>query len=139
MGTAAWIIPISSVIAFMIVALGRNASRKLPLITLTATIVGFIAFVFVANTLLQDGTLSFEITWLETKEAILMWGITLDPLTVTMLGLITLTAAGVQLYSLVYMENDPRFNWYFAVHSLFLAAMITLVLANNLILIYIAW
>ena len=89
MGTAAWIIPISSVIAFMIVALGRNASRKLPLITLTATIVGFIAFVFVANTLLQDGTLSFEITWQETKEAILMWGITLDPLTVTMLGLIT--------------------------------------------------
>jgi NADH-quinone oxidoreductase subunit L len=139
MGTVAWIIPVSSIVAFLIVALGQNSSRKLPLITLFATIIGFIAFIVLSNALLQNGTQTFEITWLKTKEVMLIWGITLDPLTVTMLGLITLTAAGVQMYSLVYMKNDSRFNWYFAVHSLFLASMITLVLANNLILIYIAW
>jgi NADH-quinone oxidoreductase subunit L len=139
MGTVAWIIPVSSIVAFLIVALGQNSSRKLPLITLSATIIGFIAFIVLSNALLQNGTQTFEITWLKTKEVMLIWGITLDPLTVTMLGLITLTAAGVQMYSLVYMKNDSRLNWYFAVHSLFLASMITLVLANNLILIYIAW
>ena len=67
------------------------------------------------------------------------WGIIIDPLTVVLLGLITFVALGVQLYSLEYMKGDPRFGWYFAWQALFVAAMLTLALADNFLLLYIAW
>ena len=67
------------------------------------------------------------------------WGIIIDPLTVVLLGLITFVALGVQLYSLEYMKGDPRFGWYFAWQALFVASMLTLALADNFLLLYIAW
>ena len=69
----------------------------------------------------------------------LNWGILIDPLTVVLLGLITFVALGVQLYSLEYMKGDPRFGWYYAWQALFVAAMLTLALADNFLLLYIAW
>ena len=69
----------------------------------------------------------------------LVWGITIDPLTIVMLGLITFVALMVQVYSLGYMRGDPRFGWYYAFHALFIAAMLTLVLADNFLLLYVAW
>jgi len=45
----------------------------------------------------------------------------------------------IQVYSWSYMREERRFGWYFAVHSLFAAAMMALVLADNLILMYLAW
>ena len=63
----------------------------------------------------------------------------IDPLTVVLLGLITFVALGVQLYSLEYMKGDPRFGWYYAWQALFVAAMLTLALADNFLLLYIAW
>ena len=55
------------------------------------------------------------------------------------MGLVTFVALLVQVYSLEYMRGDSRFGWYFAVHSLFGAAMLALVLADNLLFLYIAW
>ena len=56
-----------------------------------------------------------------------------------MLGLVTFVALVVQVYSLGYMRGEPRFGWYFAAHALFVAAMLALVLADNLLFLYIAW
>ena len=51
----------------------------------------------------------------------------------------TAAALGIQVYSWSYMAHEPRFTWFFAVHSLFAAAMLALVMADNLLLLYIAW
>ncbi len=69
----------------------------------------------------------------------LFWGMTIDPLTVVMLGLITFVALMVQVYSLGYMHGDPRIDWYYAFHALFIASMLTLALADNFLLLYVAW
>ena len=37
------------------------------------------------------------------------------------------------------MHGDPRINWYFAVHALFAASMLTIVLADSFLLLYVAW
>ena len=94
-------------------------------------------------------TCHFSTTWFQAglpgvdatvDQAIhLDWGILIDPLTVVLLGLITFVAVGVQLYSLEYMKGDPRFGWYYAWQALFVAAMLTLALADNFLLLYIAW
>ncbi|MBM3926617.1 MAG: NADH-quinone oxidoreductase subunit L, partial [SAR202 cluster bacterium] len=62
-----------------------------------------------------------------------------DPLSVVMLGLVTFVALMVQIYSLSYMKGEPRFGWYYAAQALFAASMLTLVLADNFLLLYIAW
>ena len=93
-------------------------------------------------------TCHFSIAWFEAgipggagvDAAIrLGWGMLIDPLTIVLLGLITFVALGVQLYSLEYMKGDPRFGWYYAWQALFVAAMLTLALADNFLLLYIAW
>ncbi len=94
-------------------------------------------------------TCHFSTTWFQAgipgvaatvDQAIhLDWGILIDPLTVVLLGLITFVALCVQLYSLEYMKGDPRFGWYYAWQALFVAAMLTLALADNFLLLYIAW
>ena len=63
----------------------------------------------------------------------------MDRLSVTMLGLVTFVALLVQVYSLEYMKGEPRQGWYFASHALFAAAMLALVLADNLLFLYITW
>lgn len=94
-------------------------------------------------------TCHFSTTWFQAgipgvaatvDQAIhLDWGILIDPLTIVLIGLITFVAVGVQLYSLEYMKGDPRFGWYYAWQALFVAAMLTLALADNFLLLYIAW
>ena len=37
------------------------------------------------------------------------------------------------------MHGDPRINWYFAVHALFAASMLTIILADSFLLLYVAW
>ena len=69
----------------------------------------------------------------------LTWGMIIDPLTVVILGLVTFVALMVQIYSLGYMRGDPRFHWYYAFHALFAGSMLTLVLADNFLLLYVAW
>jgi len=66
-------------------------------------------------------------------------GILVDPLTAIMLIVVTTVGSCVQIYSVGYMHNDPRFSRFFAYLSLFLFSMLGLVLANNFFMIFIFW
>ncbi|MDP2182675.1 MAG: NADH-quinone oxidoreductase subunit L [Actinomycetota bacterium] len=66
-------------------------------------------------------------------------GIMLDAVSAAMLIVITVVGACVQVYSLGYMHRDERVGWYYAALSLFTAAMLLLVLADNFLLLYVAW
>ena len=56
-----------------------------------------------------------------------------------MLGLIKLVALMVKIYSIGYMKGDTSLNWYYAFQAMFAAAMLSLVLADNFLMLYIAW
>ena len=136
----AWLIPALSAIAFaVIVTVGRVLPRQGAFLAPLAALLGFALFWFVLIDLLGHESESFSIAWLEAGPAQLKWGMIIDPLSVIMLGMVTFVALGIQIYSWSYMAGDPRFAWYFAVHALFAAAMLALVLADNLLFLYIAW
>ena len=157
----AWLIPVFCFAAApLIVVFGRYLPEKGALLSLLAIGGGFVVFWFVLSSWLgadpattgcftSDATgvltCDYERTWFNAGiigavgSVSLHWGILIDPLTISMLGLVTFVALMVQVYSLAYMKGDPRFGWYFAVHSLFAAAMLTLVLADNFLLLYVAW
>ena len=56
-----------------------------------------------------------------------------------MLFIVTLVSLLVQIYSIGYMHGDKRYPRYFAYLSLFSASMLALVIANNLLLMFMSW
>ena len=139
----AWVIPALSASAFfLVVILGRHLPGQGSFISVTAIFLGFLIFWYVLLDLLElpeGGSSSFSINWLTVGDTSIAWGVLVDRLSVTMLGLVTFVAFVIQVYSLGYMRGDPRFGWYFAAHALFAAAMLALVLADNLLFLYISW
>ncbi len=62
-----------------------------------------------------------------------------DPLAVTMMLVITGIGLLIHVYSNGYMEGDPRFGRFFAFMNLFVFFMLTLVLAENFLVLYVGW
>jgi NADH-quinone oxidoreductase subunit L len=62
-----------------------------------------------------------------------------DPVTLIFVLVITFVGFLIHLYSVEYMRGDEGFPRFFAYMNLFVAAMLTLVLANNLLLLYLGW
>ena len=142
----AWLIPLFGFGAFAFLALFR---KYLPgqgkHLAVLAIIAAFVAVWPVLFDMLDKGVGEhhFPRDWFSAGPLEVGWGIIVDPLTVAMLALITFVSVIVQVYSLGYMRHngtdDSRIGWYFAVHSLFSASMLMLVLADNLLLLYVAW
>ena len=140
----AWVIPALSAGAFFVILPFR---RRLPkqgaYLSITAILGGFVLFWFVLLGFLDGGAYGSSVRWLSVGATKLTWGVHVDEISVTMLGLVTFVALLVQVYSLGYMRHDghddPGLGRYYAFHSLFAAAMLALVLADNLVFLYIAW
>jgi NADH-quinone oxidoreductase subunit L len=66
-------------------------------------------------------------------------GLTLDGLSKTMLLVVTFVGALIHIYSLGYMRDDQGKSRYFAGLSLFIFAMLGIVLANNFVMLFIFW
>jgi len=157
----AWLIPVFSFIAApLIVLFGKYLPSKGAFLSILAIVGGFagfwvVLFSWLGADPLTSGcftsenthllTCDYERSWFnagvigDVGSVTLNWGILIDPLTIAVLGLVTFVALMVQIYSLAYMKGDPRFGWYFAIHSMFAAAMLTLVLADNFLMLYVAW
>lgn len=63
----------------------------------------------------------------------------IDPLSLTMMLVITGVGSLIHLYAIGYMAKDRDFTRFFTYMNLFVAAMTILVLANNLILLFVGW
>ena len=62
-----------------------------------------------------------------------------DPLSALFLLLITGVGSLIHVYSIGYMEHDPRRRRFFAYLNLFVAAMLMLVLAENYVGLFLGW
>src|SRR5882672_4913898 len=66
-------------------------------------------------------------------------GWVLDPLTAVMLVMVCFVGLLIFIYGLGYMAHDENFTRFFCFLSLFAAAMLGVVIANNLLLLFICW
>jgi NADH-quinone oxidoreductase subunit L len=63
----------------------------------------------------------------------------LDPLSATMILVVTGVAATIHLYAIEYMRGDPRYGRFFAYMNLFVGLMLILVLGANYLVLYVGW
>jgi NADH-quinone oxidoreductase subunit L len=146
----AWLLPAIPAVAFVVLAFLRGfLPRQGDWVAIGASIASFVLFLFVAADLfdqlpaaaaeLVNNTSGFD--WVEIPEIdfVLRIGFRVDQITVVMLAAVTFVGMIVQIYSIGYMRGEVRYGWYYAVLSLFIASMMTLVLADNFLLLYITW
>jgi NADH-quinone oxidoreductase subunit L len=63
----------------------------------------------------------------------------LDPLSLVMMLVVTFVAFWIHLYSAEFMAGDEGYSRFFAYMNLFVASMLVLVLADDLLLLYLGW
>jgi NADH-quinone oxidoreductase subunit L len=79
--------------------------------------------------LADGGTADFEVPW----------GYQLDPLSAVMILVVTCVGFLIHIYSTGYMWEDTGYYRFFSYMNLFMFAMLTLVLANNYLMMFVGW
>ncbi|NQZ27015.1 MAG: NADH-quinone oxidoreductase subunit L [Colwellia sp.] len=78
-------------------------------------------------------------TWINIAQLKISFGLYLDPLSLVMITIVSGVGALIHLYSIGFMYQENDFKRYFTYLNLFVSAMLFLVLADNLLLLYLGW
>ncbi|MBA9001368.1 NADH-quinone oxidoreductase subunit 5 family protein [Thermomonospora cellulosilytica] len=119
----------------------RGLPRNGPaLIAVVPTAVATVLALVVAFTLWRDpGVRGGTLTLVPTGSVDIAIGLQVDGLAALIGLMVCLVALAVQVYSVAYMAKDPRYSSYAAFVSLFTAAMLLVVYAGDLLLLYVGW
>lgn len=77
--------------------------------------------------------------WMHVGDFAINFGFYLDALSLVMISIITGVGSLIHLYSAEFMDEDKDIQRFFAYLNAFVAAMLVLVLADNLLLLYLGW
>jgi len=137
----AWLVPALPLAAFaLLTAFGRSLRTTGAWVAITASLGSLVLALLIAGERLagaEDYSQSFE--WLAFGTATLHIGIDVTSLTSLMMVIVTVVGFLVNVYSYGYMRDDERLTVFYAYVQLFLASMLGLVLADNLLMLYIFW
>ena len=140
--THLWLVPAAPLLASALIlcfGTSRHAGTIIlaaagQIIALTLSIAAFI------QTLQAPGWRGFyNFTWFIFGQTQLRIGLLLDPLGAAMLVMITFVGLCIFIFSAGYMKEDANFNRFFTEISFFSGAMLGLVIANSLLLLFICW
>ena len=81
----------------------------------------------------------FLAPWISIKQLTVNFSILVDALSLTMTLIITGVGFLIHIFSVEYMWSDKRIGRYFSYLNLFLFNMLVLVLADNLLLLFVGW
>ncbi|MCI0718903.1 MAG: NADH-quinone oxidoreductase subunit L, partial [Acidobacteria bacterium] len=151
-----WIIPLFPAAGAVINGLlGKRLPKRL--IGIVACGLVGLAFIFALGAVNQLAHLPpherhFEVelfTWIpagmgelrsgEISPFLIPWGFQLDPLSAVMVLVVTGIGFLIHIYSVGYMAHEGGYYRFFSYLNLFMFSMLTLVLANNFVLMFVGW
>jgi NADH-quinone oxidoreductase subunit L len=137
-----WAIPAVPLAASLIIlSLARSRRAAAAGLAITAQVVALVlAIAAFLPTLQTPGYRTIHnFIWFTFGDQPLRLGWVLDPLAAAMLIMITLVGLCIFIFSIGYMAEDKNFTRFFTYLSFFSAAMLGLVIANSLLLLFICW
>ncbi|MBV6479093.1 MAG: NADH-quinone oxidoreductase subunit L [Ignavibacteria bacterium] len=142
-----YLVPLLPLIGFLINGLIGSKLKNEKLIGTISTAAVFIPFVLTVLTMSELLSLPPEsrkiivnyFNWISAGNFSVNYSYLIDPLSVTMVLVVTGVGSLIHLYSIGYMHGDRAFAKFFAYLNLFIFAMLNLVLADSLILIFLGW
>ena len=141
-----WLIPaIPFLTATLLILLGSRFSRRMIAafgvgsIGLSAVLAILVAASFMTAHPPGGGFTQVLWTWMDVGGFRPEIGFYLDALSLLMILVATCIGFLIHIYSAEFMIEDPAYDRFFGYMNLFVASMITLVLANNLLLLLLGW
>ena len=138
-----WLIPILPLLGFLVNGL---LGKRLPKGVVGAVAVGSVAasFLWVLKTVnglmpLEHAHVETYFTWIQSGAVDIPFEFGLDRLTAVMLLVVTGIGSLIHVYATGYMSHEEGFSRFFAYLNLFMFFMLTLVLANNYLLLFVGW
>jgi NADH-quinone oxidoreductase subunit L len=136
-----WFIPLFPLLAAGLIALLKQKDRKLAADSAIAAM-GLslvLAVTALGELLLAPQRLYVNFPWLQYGSEWLKLGWVMDPLAAVMLVMVTFVGLLIFIYSAAYMHEDQNFTRFFCFLSLFAGAMLGLLIANSLLLLFMCW
>jgi NADH-quinone oxidoreductase subunit L len=141
-----WLVPAVPMVAAGVIALLKQPMRKLSS-TLAIGSLGFSLLVALAafGHVLSGWSHGFAVrevvnfAWIQAGTQPLELGWVLDPLSAVMLVMVTFVGLLIFIYSTGYMEHDENYTRFFCFLSLFAGAMLGVVIANSILLLFMCW
>jgi len=137
-------VPLFPFLGFLMLALaGERLSKPLiawvgvGTVAVSACLAALVGAEFLTGTMEPCGLLAGY--WLEVDDLAAPIGFYLDALSVAMLFVVTGVGLLIHVYAAEFMASDPGYARFFAYMNLFMSAMLVLVLADNLLLLYLGW
>ena len=141
-----WLIPAAPILASGVIALLKQPRRRISAtlaigsLSLSLLLSLFAFFYEVADWVsgapIRD-TVNF--TWFQFGATNVDLGWVLDPLSAVMLVMVSFVGLLIFIYSTGYMAHDENFTRFFCFLSLFAGAMLGVVIANSLLLLFMCW
>ncbi len=141
-----WLIPAMPVVAAGLSAFAKQRNRRFAASVAIGSmclslVLSVAAFAQVLGRIGQgiEARQVFNFPWFQVGDEWLKLGWVLDPLTAIMLVMVTFVGLLIFIYSVGYMSHDENFTRFFCFLSLFAGAMLGVVIANSLLLLFICW
>lgn len=147
-GTVLALLPIYPLISFLLlISLGKRLSWKTTsILSVGAMALSAISSFIVINQLsIQSPVLTvhlwnwFELNLTQSSSAPINISFYLDGLSAVMISVVTGIGLLIHIFAAAYMKEDENFTRFMAYMNLFIVAMLILVLADNLVLLYLGW
>lgn len=143
MSETIWVIPLIPLLSSVMLMLFGSRLKITHIGFLGVASVGISALLtlVLAVEFMQNQQIIQESLWTWMEVAGFAPGISFyfDGLTLVMMSVITGVGFLIHLFSTEFMEKDPSYARYFAYLNMFVAAMLVLVMADNLLLLYLGW
>jgi len=147
-----WLIPALPILASGVIALLKQPRRKLSAFLAIGSLTFSLLLSLVAfGNVLSDRWLLLHFgfdasapdvvnfTWIRIGSTNVDLGWVLDPLSAVMLVMVCFVGLLIFIYSIGYMAHDENFTRFFCFLSLFAGAMLGVVIANSLLLLFMSW
>ena len=140
-----WLIPVLPLVASGVIAVNKQRQRKLAAtLAIGSMVLAFLLSLCAFSAVLTHGghgtfreVAGFD--WIKFGGQWLHLSWVLDPLTAIMLVMVSFVSLLIFIFSIGYMAHDENFTRFFCFLSLFAAAMLGVVIANNLLLFFVCW
>ena len=135
------LIPLLPFAAFLILGIfGHWIKDKAHLVAVPAVVTSWLLSLLVFFDVANGHQTSFPLyTWLTSGLLDIHIGFSIDRLTAVMLLLVTTVSSLVHIYTIGYMHRDPGYARFFSYIALFTFSMLMLVMADNLLQLFIFW
>ena len=133
-----WLIFLAPLLSAVVITLFTRRWKQLSsAISIAAVLVSFVCSCLVFA---RETTAANQFTWINIGGTLnVPLALTLDHLSRMMAVLVSGIGALIHIYSLGYMRDDEGKSRYFAALSLFMFAMLGIVLANNFVMLFMFW